>query len=297
MTALAIDIGGTKIAGGRVADDGTIVGPVRTVPTPAAAGGPAVVAAVGDLALELLDADVRAVGVSSAGVIDTGRGLVIGATSSITNWAGTAVGPALGERLSLPVTVVGDGHAFALGEARYGAGRGFESALVIAAGTGIGGSYIRAGQPLTGAHWAGGHIGHVPVAQAQDVPCPCGSRGHVEAVAGGPGIVALFHRFGGDKRVRRVEELPLDHPLGRLAVQTAGRALGAAAGGLTNALDPAVVVVAGGLTQLGPLWEAALRDEFGCNLIGSLRGRVPLLVSAAGSEMALRGAAYATKGT
>lgn len=294
MTVLAADIGGTKVAVARVDEEGAVVGPVLTAPTPAHADGRAVVDLVASLLREARTPDVTAVGVAAAGVIDTDAGTVTHATSSIAGWAGTALGPELASRTGLPVTVVGDGHAFGLGETRLGAARGHGSALVLVAGTGIGGSFVDRGRVLFGARWSGGHFGHLAVPGADGVPCPCGATGHLEAIAGGPGVVGQYHRLGGDPSVTRVEDLP-DDDAARQAVEAGGAAIGTVAGGLANAFDPGIVVIAGGLTKLGPVWETALRRRFEANLMGALSG-VPLVVSDADAWFSLRGAALATRG-
>ncbi|MDR1824207.1 MAG: ROK family protein [Bifidobacteriaceae bacterium] len=293
----AADIGGTKIAVALVTPDGALLTEPVTAPTPAAAGAAGVIQRTVELLRPLVADGAGLVGVSSAGVIDSDTGAVVGATDHIAGWAGTALGPELAQALGCPVRVLGDGHAFAVGEAAFGAGHGLDSVLVVAVGSGVGGSYVRHGRPLTGSHWAGGHLGHVAVPQAEGLPCLCGRTGHVEAVASGWGLLANYRRLGGDRAVpsaKEVCELAGSDSLARQAVETAGAALGAAVGGLANVLDPALVIVAGSLTGAGPLWEAALRGAYLDNLMPVIE-QTPLSLAQAGTWPALRGAAlYAT---
>ncbi|MDX6300337.1 MAG: glucokinase, partial [Nocardioidaceae bacterium] len=238
--------------------------------------------------------DVRAVGVASAGVVDPDRGTVVGATDSIAGWTGTALTQRLAADLELPVFALGDGHAFALGESCYGAGRGADSLLVLAAGTGVGGSYVSALEPMFGSHAAGGHFGHVSVPEAVGLLCDCGVRGHVEAVAGGAGMVREYHRRGGDGAVRQALELfsrcaTDEHALAAVRLGAAG--LGTAAAGLANAFDPAMVVLAGGLTRAGGTWTEQVAASFRASLMPAL-SEMPLVISAPGDWLALRGAAY-----
>ena len=294
MTTLAVDIGGTKIAVARVSTAGAVHGDVRSAPTPAADGPAAVVATVLRLLRDLDAADVGAVGVSSAGVIDPENGVVLSATKSIADWAGTPLAEQLGAELHRPVYALGDGHAFALGEACYGAGRGADSLLVLAAGTGIGGSYVAGLEPLFGSHAAGGHFGHVSVPEAGGLLCDCGVRGHVEAVAGGAGMVREYHRRGGGTSVTQARELfaraATDaHALA--AVRQGAAGLGTAAASLANAFDPTMVIVAGGLTRAGRPWAEHVEASFRASLMPGL-AEMPLTISDAGEWLALRGAAY-----
>lgn len=288
---LATDIGGTKIAAALVNAEGGLASDVHQVATPAAAGAAAVLDATIRLLRSLDRPDVDLVAVSSAGVVDADRGTVVAATASIAGWAGTAIGTELSEALGRPVEVLGDGHAFGVGEARYGAGRGYDSLLLLAVGTGVGGSYQERGRPLLGAHHVAGHFGHVAVPQAVGLSCPCGRSGHLEAIGGGAGLLGWYHARGGDPAVTTAHQLfSRADELAEQAIQLAARAVGVGAAGLANALDPGIVVVAGGLAQAGPRWQDPLREAFTEQLLPAL-SQLPLAISSEGTGMALRGAA------
>lgn len=294
MTSLAVDIGGTKIAAGKVSTYGEIEGPVLSAPTPAAEGRKAVLAAVAAMLRQLGLDDVSAVGVSSAGVIDSSTGTVLGATASIRGWAGAQISQQLRQAVQCPVFALGDGHAFALGEAVYGSAQDAESLLVLAVGTGVGGSYVAGRTPLAGSHWAGGHFGHIAVPQADGLQCDCGKVGHLEAIGSGAGMLRWYHSNGGDPRLRTARELfsgaDVDGIAAR-AIDLGASAVGTVAGGLVNSFDPDVVVIAGGLSQAGPRWERPLRAAYVQNLIPALSG-TPLLISEADAWLVLRGAAF-----
>jgi glucokinase len=298
VTVLAVDIGGTKIAAARVSAAGHVEHPVRSTRTPATAGAGAVLEAVLALLTDLDRPDVQLVGVSSAGVIDPSTGAVLGATASIAGWAGAQLARSLAEGCGHPVYALGDGHAFALGEALYGAGRDAASMLVLAAGTGIGGSYVAGLEPMFGSHGAGGHFGHVSVPEAAGLLCDCGMRGHVEAIAGGAGMVREYVRRGGDPSVSHARELFARTSSDRRAsavVEQGASGLGTAAAGLANAFDPDLVVVAGGLSRAGDPWTRQVATSFRASLIPRLKD-LPLTVSQADDWLVLRGAAhYATR--
>lgn len=287
---LAADIGGTKIAAALI-NGGSILGEVVSLPTPAREGASAVVAAVSALLGEVGgSARPSAVGLSCAGVVVDGR--ITAATSHIAGWAGTAVAAEVGSALGAPVATLNDGHAFGVGEALFGAGRGHETVLLAAVGTGIGGAIVRQGEPWLGARGVVGHVGHVAVGLAQGMPCYCGATGHLEAVAGGAGMLRRYLDLGGDPSVASAREL-FDRPDDALAgsvVESCAEAVGEALAGLANAIDPDVVVLAGGIAQAGTAWESTVRAAFAAGLMPALAG-LEVVVSDGGTEMALRGAA------
>lgn len=299
---LGIDLGGTKTAGGIIDAGGNVVFS-SAVPTPSRAGAGKVLQAAAALVTSLqAEAESRglhvdALGVGSAGVIDSARGVVLSATDSIRGWAGTALAAELTVRTGLPATALNDVHAHALGESWLGAGAGVPSVLFMGMGTGVGGSYVLNGQPLEGASFAAGHTGHLAspfaVESGQPLPCSCGGAGHVEAVASGPGIFALYTRLGGSTAVdtRGVYALAADgDPAAAEALRRGAAAAGSAIGGLANVLDPHIVVVGGGLAFAGPLWWDVMENQARTELLPPLAG-LRIVPAQLGTTAAIRGAA------
>lgn len=294
---LALDIGGTTIAAALVRPDG--VDEVATVATPAAFGPEAIIAAALEVSERVREGTrIRAVGVAAAGVIDTDRGRVTHATGSLTAWAGTDLAGPFTERFGVPVAVLNDVHAHGLGEARSGVGAGRSSMLLVAVGTGIGGCLVRGGEVIVGARGAAGHLGHLPVPEAEGVPCPCGRTGHLEGLASGPGIVRLAARLGARDQDGGV---PADgHALARAAAagdeaaaeayRIAGFATGRVVGGLLNVLDAEVVALTGGVTEAEGPWRAALDAGLAHDAMDVVAA-APVLPARAGSHAALLGAA------
>lgn len=303
---IGVDLGGTKTAAGVVSESGEVLFSA-TAPTLNRAGGAAILDATAALVSELVAraaadrVEVSGVGVGSAGVIDASRGVVVSATDAILGWSGTELTAGLAGRLGLPpeaVRAVNDVHAHALGEAWLGAAAGAASSVLVAFGTGVGGSFVLDGQPVLGHRYVGGHVGHVPSPYAfhdgRGLPCVCGGSGHVEAIASGPAIHEFFLRSGGSPGVpdtRALFALAADGDAAALkAVSVGARAAGQAVGGLANVLDPDVVVVSGGLADAGEAWwipmEAALRRE----LLAPLEG-IPVVRAVLGNTAAIVGAA------
>ncbi|ACL41349.1 ROK family protein [Pseudarthrobacter chlorophenolicus A6] len=306
MYAIGVDLGGTKTAAGVVSGDGELLFS-DTIPTLSRDGSAAILDATASLVAGLVrradDAGitVKRVGVGSAGVIDAARGVVASATDAIAGWAGTALTAGLAARLDLPassVLAVNDVHAHALGEAWTGAAAGTSSSLLVAFGTGVGGSFVLDGAPVLGHRYAGGHVGHFASPYAcfdgAPLPCVCGGAGHVEAIASGPAIREAYVRLGGSAPAadtRAVFGLAgSGDAIAARAIAVAAAAAGQAVGGLANILDPEVVLVSGGLADAGERWrqpmEAALRAE----LLPALTG-VPVRPAALGNTAAIVGAA------
>ncbi len=300
---VGVDLGGTKTAAGVVGDDGSVLF-TEQIPTLNRDGGAAILDATAAMIRSLQERaaaqgiTVDAVGVGSAGVINAVEGTVISATDAILGWTGTAITAGLTERLGLPCAVVNDVHAHALGEAWQGGGAGAETALMVAFGTGVGGSFVLNGQPLLGHHFVGGHVGHFasPLAthRGTPLPCSCGHSGHVEAIASGPAIHAAYLRNGGSVSLadtRAVfDSARAGDDLALKVIAHAAAAAGQAVGGLVNILDPAVVVVSGGLADAGELWWSAMETAMRAELLAPLAA-VPVVRATLGNTAAIVGAA------
>jgi len=297
VRAVGVDLGGTKTAVAVVAPDGTM-GEVLTAPTPALAGGEAVLDAVADLVARAAAGhdDVAGVGVGTAGVVDATRGAIISATETFASWVGTDVAAGLRARLGWDdarlVEVRNDVDAHALGEAWLGAGRGRSSMLMVAVGTGVGGAVVLDGRLWTGAHHVAGEMGHIPTPGAAGMRCPCGVDGHLEAVAAGPAIERAYALAAG-------ESLPGRDIMARAAdggepargvVAAAAVALGRAIAGVVTVLDPACVVIGGGVAAAGDEWWTPLRAACRGEVVPVLRN-LELLPAALGPEAAILGAA------
>ncbi|NMR20954.1 ROK family protein [Cellulomonas fimi] len=325
MSVLGVDLGGTKIAAALVTADG-VPGPVLTVPTPAHDGPAAILDAVAGLARAVVaDAvasagaagapvpGVGAVGIGTAGVVDVGRGVIVSSTDALTGWAGTEVAAGVRVRLAgasgfggaadgedrgssgaLPVFVENDVDAHAAGEAWLGAAAGASSALMVAVGTGVGASVVLAGRPLRGAHHVAGEMGHLPIGGADGLRCSCGRPGHLESIGSGPALHRLYRARGGDAAALDTRDVVARASAGEAlalrVVEESASAVGRAIAAVVTVLDPAVVVVGGGLAGAGPVWwepmERALRAE-----VIDVLADVPLVPAALGGTAAIVGAA------
>lgn len=282
MRILAIDIGGTKVRAGIVRDVG--VTDVRHIPTLAHLGGESLLARV--LAFARTYGVVDGVAIASAGVIS--NGVVIAATDTIPGWVGTDLGGAF----DCPTTVLGDVHAHGLGEARLGAGRGHQSSLVVAIGTGIGGAMIEQGRLHMGAESVAGHIGHIDYHGREAPRCSCGRSGHIEAIASGLAVTTAYERAtsvrcGGaeiDERAEAGEKAAVT------IVTEAGTALGRGLGSAANLLNPSTIILSGSMTKSGATWWQAVGSGFRASAM-SVVEKTPIIRGTLGDEAPLLGAA------
>ncbi len=280
---VGVDVGGTKIAAGVVDDAGTILATVRKVSP--ATDTEAIEGCIADLVLELRQAHVvTAVGVGAAGFVDVTRSTVLFAPNLA--WREEPLRAELEERIDLPVVIENDANAAAWGEFRFGAGEDVDDLLLVTVGTGVGGGIVLDGRLHRGAFGVAGELGHFRVVPDGRV-CGCGNRGCWEQYASGTALVReardqiaqggreaqdLLDRAGGDVQ-------QITGPLITEAAQAGdvfaveqlaelGRWLGGGIASMAAVLDPAVVVIGGGVAAAGDLLLEPVRTHFRDNLTG-----------------------------
>jgi len=290
--ALGVDIGGTKTLAVLVDDSGRTTG-LFEAPTPAANGPAAILESAIRLAGRALDAlpsgarPVDAIGIGSAGVIDSATGTVLSATSSLAGWAGTDIRRAIRNAFpGLAISVANDVQAFTWAESVHGAAAGNAQVVGVMVGTGIGGGLVVDGRPHSGSHSAAGHLGHVIVAGAAGLPCPCGRDGHLESIASGPAMTRAYRLAGGSADDLRAVAAAATGGDGaaRGILEAGADAIGSALGSIANLLDPELIVIGGGVTGLGADWLDRVRSAAARTtipLIGALRIETGLLGRAA----------------
>lgn len=237
--AIAVDIGGTKIAAGLVTSAGQLIDRARVVIDHGHTAD-ALFRQVADMVTGLQRRALThhrmqpvVIGVGSAGPItadvETISPLNIGA------WTLFPLRSRLAACANLPVYGMGDVKALALAEGWLGAARGHHNFMAMVVSTGVGGGIVIDGQLLEGASGNAGHVGHI-VVEPNGRRCACGGRGCLEAEASGPAIEAITGR-------------PPSEPSYEI-MQRTGRLVGLAAASLCNVLDLDLVVV-GGSVALG----------------------------------------------
>jgi glucokinase len=189
---LAVDIGGTKIMTALFTSDGEIMAREAT-PTLAEESATAVIERLCraiDAILQnnnLVMAGVAGIGVACAGGIDSTNGVIVTPSPNIRNLVNVPLADILRERYEVNAFIVNDASAAALGEHRYGAGRGVKDLVLFTLGTGIGGGIIADGRLYLGARGGAAEFGHMTVA-ADGPICGCGNTGCLEMLASGRAI-------------------------------------------------------------------------------------------------------------
>ncbi|MEV4106910.1 ROK family protein [Nonomuraea sp. NPDC049695] len=184
---LAIDVGGTKMAAGLIADDGTVTRSAR-VATPQGADASTLWKTLVDL-VQPLSAGVDGVGVGCGGPMTWPDGAV--SPLNIPGWRGFPLRARLAARFpDVPVRLHNDAVCLAVAEHWKGAGRGTSDMLGMVVSTGVGGGLILNGRLVNGRTGNAGHVGHVIVEPIGGPRCGCGGHGCLEAVAQGPALTA-----------------------------------------------------------------------------------------------------------
>jgi glucokinase len=271
---IAVDVGGTTIAAGLVTPDGEVIDERRVPADPAARATLATLERlIDELRPRAGDRTVRGIGIGVPGPVDGGR--VASEVPHAPDLADRPLADLLRARFALPAYVDNDVNALALGERRFGAGRGTRSLVVLAAGTGIGCGIILDGRLVRGVNGFGGEFGHTPV-KFDGPGCWCGGRGCLAVYASGRGIAeAARARVAGqpsapllaaaDGDVERITAALVfrlaaaGDPVAAGVADEACRALGAMIATMVNGLNPEAIVITGGVAEsLVPLEKQLL---------------------------------------
>ncbi|HJS18792.1 MAG TPA: ROK family protein [Anaerolineales bacterium] len=272
---IGIDLGGTNL---RAAITDTETGQVfhqRTFPTLATEGQEAVIQRIVQLIRELTQAGgnsngaIKGVGVGVPGTPDIDRGVIQFLPNLPGKWLNVPLQAIIEEQVQLPVALINDVRAITLGEWTFGAGRGVETAVCLAIGTGIGGGVIVNGEFHLGIGGTAGEFGH-HVVEVDGLPCGCGGKGCLELYASGPAIAAMGVKEVMHGHTTRIGELA-DHDLNRIdaemifqaaregdplangILQRVGMYLGIAVGNILGIISPQRVIFGGGVSRAGDL--------------------------------------------
>lgn len=291
-----IDIGGTKLEAAVLDPSGTVLARER-MPTPQG-GYEALLTAVSELVTLVEDhagASSEGLGVGTPGSLSPVTGMIRNANSTHLN--GQPLDRDLARRLGRQVVLDNDANCFALAEAKAGAGRGHGVVFGVILGTGVGAGLVVGGRCLTGANRIGGEWGHnpLPAPAAEELPgpkCYCGRRGCIEAWCSGPALAADHFRLAGSDMPP--EMIAAFAASGDMAArETLDRhedRLVRALAGVVNIVDPDVIVLGGGLSNLACLYK---------NLPGKMRDFVfsdcfqtPIMQNELGDSAGVIGAAW-----
>ncbi|WP_416357560.1 ROK family protein [Aureimonas phyllosphaerae] len=303
---IGIDLGGTQLrvaaidAAGRILDR-------RAAPVDRAGGVRAVIGQMEALIAKVRRPDTAVVGIGVPGAFDPGQGLVLD-IPALAGWTAIPLATEIEARTGLPTVLENDAKVAALGEWRFGAGRGIADFAYLTISTGIGGAFVVGDRLVRGFRGLAGEVGHTRITD-RSAPCSCGHEGCWEAVASGTAL-ARAARMAVDRQPRSRlaalagEALATGEDVTRAAREGCPVALTLLreeavwlAAGLVNvqhAFSPERVVLGGGVSQALDLMLADIREAMRRRLLPG--HEVPDIASSKlGDDAGLIGAAVHAK--
>ncbi len=280
---IGIDIGGTNLVVGAVAEDGSRLLVESSIETRAQDGPDTVLTRLAELGRRVIaesrakdpTAEIVGVGVGAPGPLDTRTGVIF--LTPNLGWVNLPLRQRMADQLGLPATLDNDANCAVLGEWWRGAARGTRNAIGFTIGTGIGGGIIVDGRLYHGASDCAGEFGHMTIETAGR-RCNCGNYGCIEAYASGPAIALRTVeaiQSGAESVITKYVAADLTRITAQTVYQAAqdgdelalevvrdtARYLGAGVANLINVFNPEVVVICGGVTLAGDRLFAPLRQE------------------------------------
>jgi glucokinase len=245
---------------------------------------------------------VTGVGIVAPGPLDPWRGVIYKAPN-LPGWENLPLADRLADLCKLPVRLGNDANLAALGEHRFGAGRGVSHLIYLTVSTGVGGGIIVEEQLLLGARGGAGEPGHMTIDRG-DLRCPCGNYGCLEMYASG---TAIARRAGEELDAGRTSALgaagsrptsvevamaaAAGDPLAVELLEDAARALGVGIVNLLHLFDPRMVILGGGVSRSGDLWWRVVQAEVERRAIPVYLQGLQILPAALGDDAGLYGAA------
>ena len=305
--ALAIDLGGTELRAAVVSDAGIVVvsAGIRTDPS---AEPDVFIDRMAALALDVRASaprcEIAGLGVGAPGPLDSIAGLSL-APPTLPLWRDVPLRAMLAARLQMPVWVENDANVAALGEWRFGAGRGTQTMVYVTVSTGLGGGVVADGRLLHGRKGLASHIGHMRIAETSEEPCSCGASGCWEALASATALGLRVARRARDGKARYIASLAGETPPNSRHVVLAARAgdrealdllaeeasyLGIGFANLLHLYSPEKIVVGGGLGISFELMRQGAEAAMLSRAMPAYRD-VPVVVAELGGQAGLVGAA------
>jgi glucokinase len=249
---------------------------------------------------------VSGIGVAAPGPIDARAGTVT-EPPNLPGWRDVPLGQLIRDEFHLPTALENDANAAALGEHRFGAGKGSDHMIYVTVSTGIGGGFILDGQLYTGATGGAAEVGHMTILPHGPL-CGCGNRGCLESLASGTAIAREAR-----ERVQRgtetlIAELSRGDPeriTAKLVAEAAERGdwqandilnqamgyLGVGMANLVNLLNPELIVIGGGLSKMGQRLFEPVRRIIDLRAFSSPAKAVELRPAQLGDDVGVLGAA------
>jgi len=309
--ALGIDLGGTDIKAGTVDHNGQTVGQWKT-PTEAQGGATVILQNMFDLTEKILGDsksaghEVLGIGIGSPGVIDHKNGVVVKMVDNLPGWSGMPLAAKFEEQFGLTTKLDNDANVCALAECLFGAGKGKNDIVCYTLGTGVGGGIIINRKVHHGAHGYAGEVGHASVV-LDGLSCSCGNVGCVEQYgsaraigrdarkrleAGEKSVMSEMVDSTDDVTSKTVYEAALKNDaLALEVIDFAARRLGSGIASTILILDPEMIVIGGGGSNMGDVLLDPVREEVKRRLYFSDAVEIPIVQAELGEDAGFIGAA------
>lgn len=247
---IGIDIGGTKTAIAKITVGGDIIS-LKKIATPANSSLDFLV----DLVKKVGSAGLWGIGIGIAGLVDFNRQVFVDGPNLPNRWNRQSPCRLLAKTFQIPCVMDNDAHCFALGEARFGQAKGFDSVLGVTIGTGVGGGLVLDGRIHRGRNNAAGEIGHMTIDARAAAVCGCGQKGHLEALTSGQALVKRYRKLTGKTLSAQAISVAA-RKKNRAALKSITQTADSLSLGLASAsylLNPDIIVVGGGLANTAGL--------------------------------------------
>jgi len=285
----------------------------KSIPTQAREGHDAVIARMFDLINEVIreskipKKDFDGIGIGVPGVLNPTDGLVLFLPNLYDGWINVPLSRMVASSTGLPVYLINDVRAITLGEWKYGAGKGANSMVCFAIGTGIGGGVVVNNRLVMGFDGTAGELGHI-IIEPDGQQCGCGNHGCLEAYASGPAIAAMGIKAVIQGRTTRIGEL-VDYDLNKITPQVIadaaqkgdliaqeifqyiGKLIGIASVNVALALGPDLFVISGGVASAGDLLLEPIRRTLQERIFVMPKDRIRVETAKLGDQAGILGSA------
>ena len=289
MKRLGIDIGGTAIKYGLV-EDGSILS-LNQIPTPIKEGYETVLSSIADAGKKMIENnDAEEIGVAVPGLINTLDGEVL--YSNNFYWNNKPIANDLARRFGLPVRIANDAQAAALGEAVYGAGKGYDRVAMITIGTGIGGGFVKNGELDEDLYGGMAYIFGHTIFMKDGKHCNCGRDGCYEAYASARAVEKNYYeKTKQEKTAKEIFESIQTDLNAKTIVDNFVDVIGSLLADVSNVFRPEIIAIGGGVSGSADIFISPVKQKFSKQVYGWNYAPIKIVPAVLGNCAGIIGAA------
>ncbi|OZU87178.1 sugar kinase [Virgibacillus indicus] len=277
MKVLGVDLGGTKIKIGVLDEIGNIE-KIYLYPTKEPIYE-SLEKAIDEVVA--IHSNIAAIGIGTPGFVDREKGKVIFSSENLPGWSGTEVKKKLESKFHIPVIVENDANVAALAEVKFGAAKGYDNALMLTLGTGVGGGVIVDGKILYGPNGAVGEFGHMILYPGGHL-CNCGRRGCQEQYVSGRSLERRMREANVDMTPSALMQAKKHNQIAGAIIDDFTYDLALSISSLQAAFDMDILILGGGVSHSAEYWLGDLNKHLKNLLFHPLKVEVAKLKNDAG---------------